>query len=49
MNKDTYPFAELRQEDIVRIRQLEESLAESTGHPITLIAFESPRPSANEG
>jgi len=45
-----YAFADLREEDVDQIRLLEERLRQSSGHAITLIAFESAdrteRPSA---
>ncbi|GIO12901.1 hypothetical protein J19TS2_24560 [Cohnella xylanilytica] len=40
MSTNDYAFAELRQEDVQQIRQLEERLRNSSGHPITLIAYE---------
>lgn len=36
-----YAFADLREEDVAQIRLLEERLRQSSGHAITLIAFES--------
>ncbi|MBB6634409.1 hypothetical protein [Cohnella thailandensis] len=47
-NTDPYSFAQLRQEDIQQIRQLEERLAESSGHPITLIAYEEQQQPSKE-
>ncbi|WP_192896496.1 hypothetical protein [Cohnella sp. AR92] len=48
MNTEPYAFAHLRQEEIQQIRQLEQQLAQSTGHPITLIAFEEEPPAQEQ-
>lgn len=40
MPTEPYRFASLPQEDVDRIRQLEQRLRETNGHEVTLIAYE---------
>ncbi|MBB6669860.1 hypothetical protein [Cohnella nanjingensis] len=41
MHTDPYRFASLPQDDVERIRQLEQRLRETNGHEVTLIAYEN--------